>query len=164
MAENNQTTGQGFLKDLGAGLTNWTEKWIPDSLVIVFILSIIAYVLALIWGFGKEVNFGSRLYGGVEAWGKGFWIYLKFAMQMCLIMMTGYILALSPPVRRLLDGLAGLPNQDKPAQAIVVMALFSPSRPGSPGDSPSSGAPSWPSLSSGEIQRLTTGFWWLRPI
>ncbi|MBC8466876.1 MAG: short-chain fatty acid transporter [Deltaproteobacteria bacterium] len=125
MAENNQTTGQGFFKDLGAGLTNWTEKWIPDSLVIVFILSFIAYVLALIWGFGKEVDFGSRLYGGVEAWGKGFWIYLKFAMQMCLIMMTGYILALSPPVRRLLEGLAGLPDKDKPSQAIIVMALFS---------------------------------------
>jgi len=46
-------------------------------------------------------------------------------MQMCLIMMTGYILALSPPVRRLLDGLAGAPNKEKPAQAIVVMALFS---------------------------------------
>jgi short-chain fatty acids transporter len=125
MAQPNEITSQGFLKDLGAGLTNWTERWIPDSMVIVFILSIIAYILALIWGFGKEVAFGSRLYGGIEAWGKGFWVYLAFAMQMCLIMMTGYILALSPPVRRLLDGLAGLPDKDKPSQAIIVMALFS---------------------------------------
>ena len=125
MANNAHKSQAGVLQSWGAGLTNWTERWIPDSLVIVFILSIIAYILALIWGFDKGVGFGSRLYGGVEAWGKGFWIYLKFAMQMCLIMMTGYILALSPPVRRLLDGLAGLPDQDKPAQAIVVMALFS---------------------------------------
>jgi short-chain fatty acids transporter len=125
MAENEQKSGMGFLQNSGAGLTNWTEKWIPDSLVIVWILSVIAYVLALIWGFDAKIGFGDRLYGGVAAWGKGFWIYLKFAMQMCLIMMTGYILALSPPVRRLLDGLAGLPNQDKPSQAIVVMALFS---------------------------------------
>ena len=125
MANNAHKSQAGVLQSWGAGLTNWTERWIPDSLVIVFILSIIAYILALIWGFDKGVGFGSRLYGGVEAWGKGFWIYLKFAMQMCLIMMTGYILALSPPVRRLLDGLAGLPDQNKPAQAIVVMALFS---------------------------------------
>jgi short-chain fatty acids transporter len=125
MAENNQRSGPGFLKNWGAGLTNWTEKWIPDSLVIVWILSIIAYIMALIWGFDSKVGFGSRLFESVGAWGKGFWIYLQFAMQMCLIMMTGYILALSPPVRRLLDGLAGLPNKEKPSQAIVVMALFS---------------------------------------
>ncbi len=125
MANSDQTGDQGFLRNLGAGLTNWTEKWIPDSFVIVLILTMIAYILALIWGFGKDVGFSDRLYGGIHAWGKGFWVYLKFAMQMCLIMMTGYILALSPPVRRLLDGLAGAPNKDKPVQAIVVMALFS---------------------------------------
>ena len=125
MDKKSERSSLEFLKDWGGGLTNWTEKWIPDSLVIVWILTIIAYVMSLIWGFGNEVSFGGRLYGGIEAWGKGFWAYLSFAMQMCLIMMTGYILALSPPVRRLLDGLAGLPNEDKPAQAIVVMALFS---------------------------------------
>ncbi len=131
----------GGLAGIGASLTNWTERWIPDSLVIVFILSIIAYIMALIFGtdaafmklVGKKAavgapamaSFGDRLYGGVVAWGKGFWFYLKFAMQMCLIMMTGYILALSPPIRKLLDKLAGLPNEDKPYQAIVAMALFS---------------------------------------
>jgi short-chain fatty acids transporter len=46
-------------------------------------------------------------------------------MQMCLIMMTGYILACSGPVRRLLDGISGWANKDKPWQAIVTMALFS---------------------------------------
>jgi short-chain fatty acids transporter len=46
-------------------------------------------------------------------------------MQMCLIMMTGYILACSPPVRRLLDGLSGWANPEKPWQAILVMSLFS---------------------------------------
>jgi short-chain fatty acids transporter len=80
MANSNQTEGQGFLRNIGAGLTNWTEKWIPDSFVIVLILSMIAYVLALIWGFGKEIGFADRLYGGIEAWGKGFWVYLAFAM------------------------------------------------------------------------------------
>ncbi len=125
MAEYNKTSGAGALQSWGAGLTNWTEKWIPDSLVIVWILSIIAYIMALIWGFGSDVGFADRLYEGIVAWGKGFWKYLSFAMQMCLIMMTGYILALSPPVRRGLDSLAGQPDKDKPAQAIVIMALFS---------------------------------------
>ncbi|MBM3302480.1 MAG: TIGR00366 family protein, partial [Deltaproteobacteria bacterium] len=39
-----------FLRNWGDGLTRWTERWIPDALVIVFILTIIAFILALIWG------------------------------------------------------------------------------------------------------------------
>jgi len=118
MAQRNETVSQGFLKDLGAGLTNWTERWIPDALVIVWLLTIITFILALIWG---NVGLG----GAVEAWGKGFWALLQFAMQMCLIMMTGYIVACSPPVRSLLNGLSSLSNPNKPWQAIAIMALFS---------------------------------------
>ena len=81
-----------FLKDWGDALTRWTERWIPDALVIVIGLSIVAYILALIWGFKPEIGLGSRAYLSIQAWGKGFWELLAFTMQMCLIMMTGYIL------------------------------------------------------------------------
>jgi short-chain fatty acids transporter len=114
-----------FLKDWGDALTRWTERWIPDALVIVIILSCVTYVLALIWGFKPEVGLGTRAYKSIQAWGQGFWVLLEFAMQMCLIMMTGYILACSPPVRRLMNGIAGWSNPEKPWQAIVTMALFS---------------------------------------
>jgi len=114
-----------FLKDWGDGMTRWTERWIPDALVIVIVLSLLTYIFALIWGFKPEVSIGSRAYESIQAWGKGFWELLAFAMQMCLIMMTGYILACSPPVRRLLDGLSGWSNPEKPWQAILVMSLFS---------------------------------------
>ena len=114
-----------FLKDWGDALTRWTEHWIPDALVIVIVLSFVAYILALIWGFKPEIGLGSRAYQSVQAWGKGFWELIAFAMQMCLIMMTGYILACSPPVRRLMNGIAGWANPEKPWQAIVTMCLFS---------------------------------------
>lgn len=114
-----------FLKDWGDALTRWTERWIPDALVIVIILSIVAYILALIWGFKPEIGLGDRAYQSVQAWGKGFWELLAFAMQMCLIMMTGYILACSPPVRWLMNGISGWANPEKPWQAILIMSLFS---------------------------------------
>jgi short-chain fatty acids transporter len=107
-----------FLKNWGDGLTRWSEKWIPDALVIVWILNFIAFALALI--FGKATPLGALI-----AWGKGFWALLEFGMQMCLILMTGYILGCSPPVKKLLDGLSNLPNPDKPWQAILAMSLFS---------------------------------------
>jgi short-chain fatty acids transporter len=125
MAQQEKSEKLGFLKAWGGGLTKWTERYIPDALVIVFILSIITFVFALIWGFKPEVGLMGRAYGSVQAWGNGFWALLGFAMQMCLIMMTGYILACSPPVRWLLDGLAGWPNKDNPWQAILLMAFFS---------------------------------------
>ncbi len=118
MNQKESTSSFEFLKDWGDGLTRWTERWIPDALVIVWILSLITFVMALIWG-----NAGPK--DAVLAWGKGFWALLEFAMQMCLIMMTGYVLACSPPIRRLLDGLSNLPNADKPWQAIMAMCLFS---------------------------------------
>ena len=108
----------GLLKAMGDGLTRWTERWIPDALVIVWILSIITFIMALVWG-------DTTPKGALVAWGKGFWVLLKFGMQMCLIMMTGYILACSPPVRRILDWLSSLPNPERPAQAILAMCLFS---------------------------------------
>ncbi len=114
-----------FLKDWGDALTRWTERWIPDALVIVIGLSIVTFILALIWGFKSEIALGSRAYQSIQAWGKGFWELLAFTMQMCLIMMTGYILACSPPVRKLMDWIAGWSNPEKPWQAIVTMSLFS---------------------------------------
>jgi len=128
MAEKKKEESQGsfeFLKDWGDALTRWTERWIPDALVIVIVLSLVAYIFALLWGFKPEVGLGTRAYKSIQAWGNGFWVLLEFAMQMCLIMMTGYILACSPPVRRLMNGLAGWSNPEKPWQAIVIMSLFS---------------------------------------
>ncbi len=118
MDQKNERSSFEFLKDWGGGLTNWTEKWIPDALVIVWILTVIAFIFALIWGDVGPTK-------AVSAWGKGFWVLLTFGMQMCLIMMTGYILACSPPVKKLLDWLSSLPNTEKPWQAIMVMSLFS---------------------------------------
>jgi len=118
MTEESTGSSMDFLKSWGDGLTRWTERWIPDALVIVWILSIITFILALIWG-------DTTPKGAVVAWGKGFWYLLKFGMQMCLIMMTGYILACSPPIKRILDGLSSLPNAERPWQAILAMCIFS---------------------------------------
>jgi short-chain fatty acids transporter len=91
-------------------------KWVPHSLIVALILNLIAFVLALIWG-----DVGYNPITVVQAWGDGFWVLLTFAMQMCLILLTGYIVAVSPPVEKVLAWLANLPNPDKPWQAILLM-------------------------------------------
>lgn len=106
------------LKNFGDGLSRWTMKWVPHSLIVALILNLIAFVLALIWG-----NVGYNPITVVQAWGDGFWVLLTFAMQMCLILLTGYIVAVSPPVEKALAWLANLPNPDKPWQAILLMGI-----------------------------------------
>lgn len=114
--------GQGMaldlLRDLGDSLTGWSQKWIPDGLVIVWLLTVISFGLTFVWGDATPTQ-------AITAWGKGFWVLLEFAMEMCLILMTGYILACSKPIKRLLDALSGVPSCEKPWQAIAAMCIFS---------------------------------------
>lgn len=105
-----------MLQKMATALTRWSTRWVPDAWIIAVLLSVIAYVLALIFT-------QSTPYQLVQYWGRGFWVLLGFAMQMSLIIVTGYILAVSPPVARILDKLAGMPKS--PAGTIVMMAVFS---------------------------------------
>jgi len=60
------------------------------------------------------------------SWGGGLSGLLAFAMQMCLVMLTGYIVAESPLFRRGLDALARVPNGPRAAVAwmgFVSMAM-----------------------------------------
>jgi short-chain fatty acids transporter len=105
-----------MLQKLASASTRWSTRWVPDAWVIAVILTIAAYVLGLI--FTK-----ATAYQLIQNWGSGFWVLLSFGMQMCLIIMTGYILATTPIFSRMLNGLAGLPKGNK--GAIALMALVS---------------------------------------
>ena len=91
------------------------RKWIPDSFIFAILLTFLAAIMALIF-----VN--AKPFGIVEAWYKGFWILLKFAMQMVLILVTGYALAISPPISKLLDWLATKVKSPVAVYGTVVVA------------------------------------------
>jgi len=105
-----------ILQKLASASTRWSTRWVPDSWTIAIILTVVAFVLGII--FTKSTTFQL-----VQYWGNGFWVLLSFAMQMCLIIMTGYILATTPLVSRFLNFLAGLPKS--PKGAIALMAIVS---------------------------------------
>jgi short-chain fatty acids transporter len=105
-----------MLQKLASASTRWSTRWVPDAWVIAVILTIIAYFLGIF--FTK-----SNSYQLIQYWGRGFWVLLSFGMQMCLIIMTGYILATTPVFSRILNGLAGVPKS--PKGCIALMALVS---------------------------------------
>ncbi len=105
-------------RNLGAGLSSFTERWIPDSWVICMMLTSVALLLA-VFGAGVGVE------DAVLAWGGGMWTLLELAMQFTIVMVAAYACVSSGPAFRLFDRLARIPAPDKPLQAIALTAGFS---------------------------------------
>lgn len=91
------------------------EQYMPHSFIFVVVLTVAAYGLAL--GLTPAGPFEIVL-----EWYGEFWGFLQFAMQMTLIIVTGYGIATSPPVRRVLLRLTEVPGS--PAQAYLSVVLI----------------------------------------
>lgn len=95
--------------------SDWSLRWVPDSMVFVLVLSVLVYFMAL----GLTPSGPVQI---VDHWVKGFWVLLTFAMQMCILMITGFVVADSRQVRGLLKRLALIPKT--PGQAIISFSLI----------------------------------------
>jgi len=75
------------------------KRMMPDAFVFAILLTAISFILAAaVQGSGPMLIIGS--------WYKGFWSLLEFGMQMVLILVTGFAIALSSPVNRMIDRLS----------------------------------------------------------
>ncbi|MBI4054716.1 MAG: short-chain fatty acid transporter [Elusimicrobia bacterium] len=105
-----------MLSRLATRLTRFSEKIIPSAFTIACLLTLLTFLAARL----LTPHSTSRL---IIFWGDGFWTLLEFGMQICLIILTGYVVAVSPGVSRMLRALASLPRS--PQGAVAVMALVS---------------------------------------
>lgn len=95
---------------------NIMQRYLPDPFLFVIILTLVVFVL----GIGIT---GSSPKDMIVFWGDGFWNLLAFAMQMVLILVTGYVLASSPFFKKLLMNLAKLAKT--PGAAIILVTVVS---------------------------------------
>lgn len=93
----------------------WSIRWIPDAMVFVLILSLVVFCMA--WGL--TTHGPAQL---VKDWVGGFWALLTFAMQMCVLMITGFCVADSKPVRRAITAFVTM--FDSPKKAIICYTLL----------------------------------------
>jgi short-chain fatty acids transporter len=91
------------------------ERITPDPYIFAVALTILTALLAGV--FAPKGTAETILTG----WYNGLFSILAFAFQMVLVLVTGYALSNSPPVRRLLDRLAGIATT--PRRAVVVLVL-----------------------------------------
>ncbi|MCC5822179.1 MAG: TIGR00366 family protein [Phycisphaerales bacterium] len=111
---------------LGRILSAVFARTAPDPFVLAVLLTLVAFGAAAIWGRGPgETAFG--LARTMDAWrdpSTGLWRFLAFAMQMCLILVTGHALAESRPVRAAIRAFASLPKRPAPAAAMVGLVAM----------------------------------------
>ena len=101
---------------IAEALGRFSARFVPSSFAIAVLLTLLTLGLALGW----TPTPAPRV---VDAWGAGFWELLGFSMQMALVMFSGYLLALTRPVRAGLEWLAG--RARGPREAVVLMAAVS---------------------------------------
>ncbi|MDP4536033.1 TIGR00366 family protein [Alkalimonas collagenimarina] len=75
------------------------DRYLPDPFVIVLLLTLLVFVAAMVFQQQAPLTV-------IGYWGDGFWSLLTFAMQMMLVLVTGFMLATTPLIQAGLDRLA----------------------------------------------------------
>ncbi|MBQ4800971.1 TIGR00366 family protein [Pseudoalteromonas sp. MMG006] len=105
-----------MLNKIATPFTKLVERDLPDPFIFVILLSIITLLGASLFTPSTSIEV-------INAWGSGFWNLLSFAMQMLLVLITGYMLASTSPINKLLEKLATLANTAP--KAIILVTLIS---------------------------------------
>ena len=88
-----------MLTKLGERFTDVFQKYMPSAFVFAILLTIITALAALLWANASPLKV-------VTAWYDGFFKLLSFGMQIVLIIITGFSIALSPRIKRGIEQLA----------------------------------------------------------
>ncbi len=115
---------RGATSRLGLFVTRTIGRWIPDPFVLAIGLTLVTAILAIVVpGTFAEPDPAdrSKIQRLLSAWwDDGLWKLLGFSMQMALVLVTGYALASSPPIRWCIDRVAGIPRSTATAAAMVA--------------------------------------------
>jgi short-chain fatty acids transporter len=104
-----------MLQILGAFCVRLSHRYIPNPLIFAFLLSVVIYVLGI-------TMTGTGPFKMIEYWYGGFWNLLTFGMQMIALLLFGYVLACSPPVRAIVCWAARFPRSS--GQAIILITVL----------------------------------------
>ncbi len=82
--------------------TDFLRRILPSPFTIAVLLTYLTFALAL-WLTPVKHPGEPHLFELAGFWAKGFWELLGFSMQMMLMLVLGYVLALTKPVNRLIQ-------------------------------------------------------------
>ena len=103
-----------MISKLGQKFTDLFQRNMPDAFVFALLLTLITGLGALLWVNASPLNV-------LESWYKGFWTLLEFGMQMVLLIVTGYCIALSPSIRKGIDKLTHFIKTPRQVYFFVIL-------------------------------------------
>lgn len=104
-----------MLTRLGEKFTDFFRKNMPDAFVFALLLTLVIGIVAALGVQASPILI-------IESWYKGFWMLLEFGMQMVLLIVTGYTIALSPFIKKQIDRLTTVIKT--PIQVYYFVTLF----------------------------------------
>ena len=102
------------MKKFTNGCVNFMNKYLPDAFIFAVVLTIIVFIAAMPASGAGPLQMAM-------AWGNGVWGLLAFSMQMALVAVTGTAFATSPPVKKVLESIAGIAKS--PVQGVVLVVV-----------------------------------------
>ncbi|MDQ0117076.1 short-chain fatty acids transporter [Pseudarthrobacter defluvii] len=112
-----QDVRQKGLARMAETLAGWTQKWFPDAYIFALAGVLPVAIAALAIGASPKAV--------VDSFGNGFWDLTAFTLQMAMVVLTGYVVATSPPVARLIERLAQVPGSARSAVSFVAVLSMS---------------------------------------
>lgn len=103
-----------MLNKLGARFTDLFQKNMPDAFVFALLLTMLVALVSFFWVGATPLNI-------VSAWYDGFWNLLEFGMQMVLLLITGYSIALSPIAKKGVEALSKKINTPRQVYFFVMV-------------------------------------------
>ena len=103
-----------IMRGLSAPFVALMQRWMPNAFIFATILTILTFVICVLL---TEASAGET----IDAWGNGFWNLIAFTTQIAMTLITGYALAHTPAVHRLLNGIARLASS--PSKAYVIVCI-----------------------------------------
>lgn len=103
-----------MLAKFGETSTKLFEKYMPNAFVFAMLLTLSTGLIAFVWLGAKPMDI-------VTGWYDGFYSLLEFGMQIVLIIITGFAIALSPLVNKSIDTLTNYVKTPRQVYVIVVL-------------------------------------------
>ena len=102
------------MKALSNFFVKLMNKYLPDPFIFCTVLTIVVFIAAIPAAKAGPLEL-------VNAWGGGVWALLAFAMQMALVVVTGTAFATAPPIKKILQKIAGAAKT--PVQGVMIVAV-----------------------------------------
>ncbi|MBN4070558.1 short-chain fatty acid transporter [Olleya sp. AH-315-F22] len=99
---------------LGERFTLLFQKYMPSSFVFAIILTLITAIGSFFWLDASPMKI-------IISWYDGFWSLLEFGMQIVLIIITGFSIALSPIINKGIDSLTQYIKSPRQVYFLVVL-------------------------------------------